>query len=291
MRVIAGEFAGAKGPARTFTPIHVWDLRLASDKRTDLEVPDGYTAALVVLKGSARVNGSEAIGAGRGRPVRPRGAQHLRGYARRARWRCCWPARPSTSPSSGYGPFVMNTQQEIRQAMLGLPERQDGAPLLNKLKKKDFEEHLVPLQLELNNLVHWLQHTGRRMVVLFEGRDAAGKGGVISAITETLNPRQVRVVALATPTERERTQWYFQRYVPHLPAAGELVLFDRSWYNRAGVEKVMGFCTDEQYELFLEQVPVFEKQLRTTASCSTSTGWRWTRSTRKSASPSAPPTR
>ena len=99
------------------------------------------------------------------------------------------------------------------------------------------------------------------MVVLFEGRDAAGKGGVISAITATLNPRQVRVAALGTPTERERSEWYFQRYTPHLPAAGELVLFDRSWYNRAGVEKVMGFCTGEQYALFLEQAPVYERQL------------------------------
>ena len=132
---------------------------------------------------------------------------------------------------------------------------------MNELKKKDYEEALEPLQLELNNLVHWLQHTGKRMLVVFEGRDAAGKGGVISAITETLNPRQVRVVALASPTEREKTQWYFQRYVAHLPAAGELVLFDRSWYNRAGVEKVMGFCTDDQSREFLRQVPEFERQL------------------------------
>ena len=103
---------------------------------------------------------------------------------------------------------------------------------------------MEPLHIELNRLAHWLQHTGRRLVVLFEGRDAAGKGGTIKTIAETLNPRQVRTVALAAPTERERSQWYFQRYVPHLPAAGEIVLFDRSWYNRAGVERVMGFCTD-----------------------------------------------
>ncbi len=129
------------------------------------------------------------------------------------------------------------------------------------MKKKDYEALLEPLQLELNNLMHWLRHTGRRMVVLFEGRDTAGKGGVINAITETLNPRQVRVVALGAPTDREKSQWYFQRYVPHLPAAGELVLCDRSWYNRAGVEKVMGFCTQTQYERFLRQAPVFERLL------------------------------
>ena len=131
----------------------------------------------------------------------------------------------------------------------------------DKLRSKDYAELLAPLQLELNNLTHWLQHTGKRMVVLFEGRDTSGKGGVINAIAETLNPRHVRIVALATPAERERTQWYFQRYVSHLPAAGELVLFDRSWYNRAGVEKVMGFCTDAQYRQFLMEVPRFEQQL------------------------------
>ena len=130
------------------------------------------------------------------------------------------------------------------------------------MKKKAYEAALEPLQLELNNLAHWLKHTGQRMLVIFEGRDAAGKGGCISAIAATLNPRQVHVVALSKPTEIERTQWYFQRYVPHLPAAGELVMFDRSWYNRAGVEKVMGFCTAAEYKQFLRQVPVFEKMLR-----------------------------
>ncbi|GIK83357.1 MAG: transcriptional regulator [Alphaproteobacteria bacterium] len=132
---------------------------------------------------------------------------------------------------------------------------------MKRMKKKDYEAALEPLQLELNDLAHWLAHTGKRMMVLLEGRDTAGKGGVIHTIAEYLNPRQVRIVALPRPTERESTQWYFQRYAPHLPAAGELVLFDRSWYNRAGVEKVMGFCTDEQYRLFLKQVPVFEKLL------------------------------
>ena len=129
------------------------------------------------------------------------------------------------------------------------------------MKKSAYHKHLEPLELELEHLAHWLQHTGRRIVVLFEGRDASGKGGTIAAITGHLNPRQVRVVALGTPSERERTQGYFQRYVPHLPAAGELVLFDRSWYSRAGVEKVMGFCTDDDYERFLDQAPKFEKRL------------------------------
>ena len=129
------------------------------------------------------------------------------------------------------------------------------------MKKKEYEDLLEPLQLELNDLAHWLRHTGKRMVVLLEGRDTAGKGGVINTITERLNPRQVRTVALSKPTDRESTQWYFQRYVAHLPAAGELVLFDRSWYNRAGVEKVMGFCTDAEYRRFLEQAPIFEKLL------------------------------
>ncbi|HVH26389.1 MAG TPA: polyphosphate kinase 2 [Vicinamibacterales bacterium] len=132
---------------------------------------------------------------------------------------------------------------------------------MNRLKRKDYEELLEPMQLELNNLAHWLRHTGRRMIVIFEGRDAAGKGGVINAITQRLNPRQVHVVGLAKPTEREQTQWYFQRYVAHLPAAGELVLFDRSWYNRAGVEKVMGFCSRTDYELFLKQASIFERLL------------------------------
>jgi polyphosphate kinase 2 (PPK2 family) len=111
---------------------------------------------------------------------------------------------------------------------------------VDKLKKKEYENLLESMQVELNSLARWLKHTGTRMLVLIEGRDTAGKGGLISAIAERLNPRQVHVVGLPKPTERERTQWYFQRYVPHLPAAGELVLFDRSWYNRAGVEKVMG---------------------------------------------------
>jgi polyphosphate kinase 2 len=129
------------------------------------------------------------------------------------------------------------------------------------LSKAEYLEALAPLQLQLNELGRWLQHTGRRLVVVVEGRDTAGKGGVISAISDTLNPRQCHVVALPKPSEREQTQWYFQRYVAHLPAAGEMALFDRSWYNRAGVETVMGFCTREQCKAFLEQAPVFERLL------------------------------
>lgn len=130
-----------------------------------------------------------------------------------------------------------------------------------KMSKRLYEEKLRELQIELVNLQEWVKQEGLRVVVLFEGRDAAGKGGTIKRITETLNPRVCRVVALATPTERETTQWYFQRYVTHLPAAGEIVLFDRSWYNRAGVEHVMGFCTEEQYQDFLRSCPYFELML------------------------------
>ena len=130
-----------------------------------------------------------------------------------------------------------------------------------RLGRKDYEDQLEPLLLALNNLARWLQHSGRRLAVVVEGRDTAGKGGVISAIADTLNPRQCHVVALPKPSDRERTQWYFQRYVQHLPAAGEIVLFDRSWYNRAGVEPVMGFCTEAETQAFLRQAPVFEQLL------------------------------
>lgn len=132
---------------------------------------------------------------------------------------------------------------------------------MKKLKRKDYEALLEPLQLELVAMARWVQHAGKRVVVIFEGRDTAGKGGAINAVAEHLNPRQCRVLALPKPTEREASQWYFQRYVPHLPAAGEILLMDRSWYNRAGVEKVMGFCTDAQYKAFLQQAPTFEKLL------------------------------
>ncbi|MBN2214374.1 MAG: polyphosphate kinase 2 [Bacteroidales bacterium] len=130
-----------------------------------------------------------------------------------------------------------------------------------KLDKKFYEKELVKLQVELVKLQEWIKEKGLKVVVIFEGRDAAGKGGVIKRITQRLNPRICRVVALATPTEREKTQWYFQRYVAHLPAAGEMVLFDRSWYNRAGVERVMGYCSNEEYEEFLRTCPEFERML------------------------------
>lgn len=130
-----------------------------------------------------------------------------------------------------------------------------------KLSKEEYEKELFRLQIELVKLKEWIVHNNKKVVVLFEGRDAAGKGGVIKRITEHLNPRVARIVALGTPTEREKTQWYFQRYVQHLPAAGEITLFDRSWYNRAGVERVMGFCTDEEYQEFLRTVPLFEDML------------------------------
>lgn len=130
-----------------------------------------------------------------------------------------------------------------------------------KLKRKAYEKELARLQIELVKLQEWIKHKGLKVVVLFEGRDAAGKGGVIKRITESLNPRVCRVVALAAPTEREKTQWYFQRYAPHLPAAGEMVLFDRSWYNRAGVERVMGFCSAAEVEEFFHSCPEFERML------------------------------
>src|SRR6476661_5542923 len=130
-----------------------------------------------------------------------------------------------------------------------------------RLTKKDYEKELRRLQVELLQLEEWVRHRNLRVVVLFEGRDTAGKGGVIKRMTALLNPRYVRVVALPAPTERERSQWYFQRYITHLPSAGEIVLFDRSWYNRAGVEHVMGFCSDAEYEEFLRSVPLFEEML------------------------------
>ncbi len=130
-----------------------------------------------------------------------------------------------------------------------------------KLKKKVYEKELAKLQVELVKQQQFIKAKGLKVVVIFEGRDAAGKGGTIKRITECLNPRSCRVVALGKPTERERVQWYFQRYVPHLPAAGEMVLFDRSWYNRAGVERVMSFCTDVEYEEFMRSCPEFERML------------------------------
>ena len=130
-----------------------------------------------------------------------------------------------------------------------------------KLKAAKYNRELARLQQELVMLHHWIKETGLKVVIIFEGRDAAGKGGVIKRITQRLNPRIARVVALGTPSDREKEQWYFQRYVPHLPSAGEIVLFDRSWYNRAGVERVMGFCSDYEYQDFLRTCPEFERML------------------------------
>jgi polyphosphate kinase 2 len=138
-------------------------------------------------------------------------------------------------------------------------EKSNGEP--KKISNKFYDSELNRLQIELVKLQEWIKTQGLKVIVIFEGRDAAGKGGTIKRITQVLNPRICRVVALGTPTEREKTQWYFQRYVPHLPAGGEMVLFDRSWYNRAGVEKVMGFCTNDEYWEFLRSCPNFERML------------------------------
>jgi len=131
----------------------------------------------------------------------------------------------------------------------------------SKLSNKYYEKELAKLQLELVKMQYWAKFTGARIIILFEGRDAAGKGGTIKRITEPLNPRGCRIVALGTPSDREKTEWYFQRYVAHLPAAGEIVCFDRSWYNRAGVEYVMGFCTEADYQEFMQACPEFEQML------------------------------
>jgi polyphosphate kinase len=147
---------------------------------------------------------------------------------------------------------------KITDALNDQSERSDPKP---KLKRKEYEEQIAKFHAELVKLQFWVKHAGARIIVLFEGRDAAGKGGVIKRITERVSPRVFRVVALPAPSERERSQIYFQRYFEHFPAAGEIVLFDRSWYNRAGVERVMGFCTDEQYDRFLEVCPAWEKDI------------------------------
>jgi polyphosphate kinase len=137
----------------------------------------------------------------------------------------------------------------------------EGYPYDKKMTRREYEQIKRDLQIELLKLQSWVKETGQKIVLIFEGRDAAGKGGTIKRFTEHLNPRGARVVALEKPTERERTQWYFQRYIDHLPAAGEIVMFDRSWYNRAGVERVMGFCTPEEYLEFMRQAPEFERML------------------------------
>jgi len=137
----------------------------------------------------------------------------------------------------------------------------EGYPYDERMQRREYEIAKRRLQIELLKLQGWVKETGQKIVIVFEGRDAAGKGGTIKRFTEHLNPRGARVVALDKPSERERTQWYFQRYVQHLPADGEIVLFDRSWYNRAGVERVMGYATDEEYQVFLRQAPLFERML------------------------------
>jgi polyphosphate kinase 2 len=152
-------------------------------------------------------------------------------------------------------PDVTSTPETNLKLQSPVPEHQI------EITNKTYWKELRKLQIELVKLQEWIRFKGLKVVVIFEGRDAAGKGGAIKRITESLNPRVCRVVALPTATEREKTQWYFQRYAAHLPAAGEMVLFDRSWYNRAGVERVMGFCTDEEYSEFLRSVPEFERML------------------------------
>ena len=132
---------------------------------------------------------------------------------------------------------------------------------MTKISNSAYEAEMARLQIELVKLQEWVKESGHRIAIVFEGRDAAGKGGTIKRITEAMNPRICQVVALPAPTEREKTQWYFQRYVAHLPAAGEIIIFDRSWYNRAGVERVMGFCTDDEYKEFMRSCPEFERML------------------------------
>ena len=158
--------------------------------------------------------------------------------------------------------LIDSYDEELELEMEDHPWGDDAAaPSMNRAERQRYFRELFRLQGELVKLQDWVQHHRQKVVILFEGRDAAGKGGVIKRITQRLNPRVCRVAALPAPNDRERTQWYFQRYVAHLPAAGEIVLFDRSWYNRAGVERVMGFCSDDEYEEFFRTVPDFEKML------------------------------
>jgi polyphosphate kinase len=162
----------------------------------------------------------------------------------------------------------------------------EGYPYDHKMPRDEYERVKRRLQIELLKLQKHSKSTGTRHVIVFEGRDAAGKGGTIQRFMEHLNPRHARVVALEKPSEREQTQWYFQRYITHLPAGGEIVLFDRSWYNRAGVEKVMGFCTDDQYREFMQQAPQFERMLVDNGITSPSSGSRFRRPNNAPGSPS-----
>jgi polyphosphate kinase 2 len=166
--------------------------------------------------------------------------------------------RISLDVADGYDE-ELEMEIEDRHPLPGVPPRPESAA--EKNYRQDYFRQLFRLQAELVKLQDWVVASGEKVLILFEGRDAAGKGGMIKRITQRLNPRVARVVALPAPNDRERTQWYFQRYVSHLPAAGEIVLFDRSWYNRAGVEKVMGFCTPAEYEEFFRSVPEFERML------------------------------
>lgn len=163
------------------------------------------------------------------------------------------------SKESGNGVAVAEHWKNPKVA--STDDSQEPKKKKKKMKRKAYEKKLYELQTELVKLQEWIKQEGLKVVVIFEGRDTAGKGGTIKRIMERLNPRIVRVVALGVPTEKEQTQWYFQRYVPHLPAAGEMVLFDRSWYNRALVERVMGFCTEEEYREFMRSCPSFERML------------------------------
>jgi polyphosphate kinase 2 len=182
--------------------------------------------------------------------------------------------RPPTAPISSQAWDLLAQLRDVRvvydeddEPVLLAPDGRpvdtwrEGYPYDEKMSRAEYDGQKRLLQIELLKLQTWVKATGARLVLLFEGRDAAGKGGTIKRFTEHLNPRGAQVVALTKPTERERTQWYFQRYVAHLPAAGEIVMFDRSWYNRAGVEHVMGFCTDDEYREFLDRAPEFEQAL------------------------------
>jgi polyphosphate kinase 2 len=176
------------------------------------------------------------------------------------------PPRSAKAPRPAKARGRSRTARPIEEQVdlpAGLPPEETAAAGTRnrKISTKEYLLELDRLQVELVKLQEWIRQKGMRVVIVFEGRDAAGKGGAIKTITQSLNPRFARVVALGTPTEREKTQWYFQRYVPHLPAAGEMVLFDRSWYNRAGVERVMGFCTEDEYQEFLRSCPEFERML------------------------------
>ncbi|MFW0789273.1 polyphosphate kinase 2 [Gordonia sp. CPCC 205333] len=163
--------------------------------------------------------------------------------------------------------FAVNDDDDDDPILLTLPERnvvdtwREDYPYDERMSRREYEVTKRRLQIELLKLQKWSKKTGQRHLLVFEGRDAAGKGGTIKRFNEHLNPRGAHIVALEKPSEREATEWYFQRYIQHLPAGGEMVFFDRSWYNRAGVERVMGFCSDEQHSLFLQQVPWFEKML------------------------------